>query len=1091
MITLNQIKNNSSYGLNSPKNITEETVQNNRQKNFSILEKYGRLYLNFFSENTTTLPMFMDSSAPRAIKRVVLANEIIIQAGEKVGIYFNPYINSATIFSIKFTGTSTGFTKIGALSDHLKSYASYKVVSSFIKVMQQSILSSNDGYGTTIDGVIAPASFDVYSYGENPNNVNVSFYHRINTVDGRKGIKGLLIGTPFQDYKYPNSELSINNCNSIYGDCYLPFGTSIKYYGDPDRPGTVTYIDGTTELVNGTKLIMKPIVKIDQTQLGSGYLVSSPPDESIFYCRISTPSVSVSYRIYAEVVMEVLPVGNLLEEIPMFSPPVNYSTVRIKQAFEQCYPMIIEGSKITPLNEMMSKKNYQKNFQEDVYYAMDNKTREKVEKRGKNYLKNQKRMERKKRKKLMSDLPPLADAEFKNKQMERNKKIGEVLKGLEESRRLNKEIYKKIFKKQKTRKDIYKEYGRKFIISDSDEEIYYAMDSKIKRKKVMTSNKEVKVKQAPKYVLDCAKELNFPIYQNLSGTDYTKLMRAAITYTPDLEYQFFPIVKDEKTKIAVFTLQRLVEEDKFNGYEEITFNTYNVDGNYSASKFFIKCENLVNKEQFKQDVIDITQYLTTVYYFPFEGTYKMDIFSDNKIDGTSYRLSLFLLLAGVPCGTISTGSFEIKNNEIKFEEFNEEVVRQKASICTPNNPLITVGPNLDCMVSLISGVCPDTLDAPIVTGTDISQVLAYSLIPPTIRRYSNNPFLEFKDEINENLLNDKGKNFMLLLYLREYAKMEELIEFTSKKKLEIKPNFYKKLNPENYVSYLINNKDNKAISVNELVKDNNNFQDLFSRPLIKVDDFWYAPKGILQNILSTNKDININQLILTEEIKKNKEKSERLKNKVSEDTLLEMAEKMKKEIGEKGSNVNRKALNKLLVKEKSKKNQYADLINNIKERAKEEIKKLNKYERGQRSLISNNELSNFWTEIGGANKFTQESLTKMKKNKDIPKLLKIINKETKKGFKPRILKNFFNTIGFEMKSKNLPQASEDEFEQCITILKDYGKADDLLDEISEVSESIKENRKKKEQILDTSEEESIKEETQTNKKNEIDFDEFN
>lgn len=872
-------------------------AKKNHSKNIEIINTYGKNFVNFFCEKVSEMPMFLDTSCPRALKRVAMVKDFIINSGEKIGVFYNPFINTGKIIKFSFSSLGTQTEELDNLSSYLKNYSSYKIVCTYIKLVQQSILNLSDGYGTTIDAVIAPSTFDPVTYGENPNNINVSFFNRMNTIDGRKGIKGMIVGTPDQPNNYPaSSSKTMNETNIVMGQCYIPFGSTIQYLGPSGTNATLTYSDGETEDITGWKIILKPVIKVTTTTTQGAVFTSRIPNESMFYARISSPSANVSYRVYAEAIVEVIPNGNLLEEIPMFTPPINYSTVRIKQAFQQSFPSLIQGSYLEVYNQ---------NNITDPY---------------------------------------------------------KFLKRLDE------------------------EEETKFFASDAL--------NKPKRMRIISKSKENKIILTPDYVLKACSYLNTNIYENLSGTEYTKLMRGSIQKMAEIDFQFFPIISNDSVELSILTYKKLNEFKNDNKQEVLDLILFDEEGNEKSTRISIKTNGYYDLNKFKEKIAMIVKYLNANLFFSYPEYFEISIFSKDKFDGESFTLALIALLSGAPCGNVCTGNvkFEIKNEEIIYtiEKNDEEVLENKSKICTSDNPLITCGDYPAGMIALTSGVNVTPFEnLNIITCKSIEEFVAYLFIPPKLRNYRYNYFVKYAGEIKSHLLNKNKDFFSLLAYMVLYASQEEIDNFLKNQKFSIDSNYYNKLKSSGFSTYIVLNKGKYYIDVNEVIESEPNLLTFINKNPIIINGRKYLPQGrlmsyLIENRLSENYKKKMTSDIL-EEIKNGIE----MKSELTMDDVIESVKNFKNLYKEKANSNNIKIARREVLKDSNPFEKFKEEIDRIKKQIKKDIKDMNEYKNGRTKLISNNDVATIWNDLGGKNSFTKEDIKKIKSEDLIPVSTKI------------------------------------------------------------------------------------------------------
>jgi hypothetical protein len=932
-------------------------IENKHSKNIEIINTYGKNYVNFFCERITDMPMFLDTSCPRALKRVAMVKDFIINSGEKIGIYYNPFNSRGYLQKFSFADSGVDIETLDKLSNYLKNYSSFKIVCTYIKLVQQSILNMSDGYGTTIDAIIAPSTFDPTTYGENPNNIKVSFFNRMNTIDGRKGVKGMIVGTPEQPNNYPSSSnQTMNDTNMVAGSCYIPYGTPIKYIGHPGTTARLIYSDDTYFDFSTFIEIQKPVVAVTNINAGCGVFASRIPNESIFYARISTPSSPISYRVYAEAIVEVIPTGNLLEEIPMFTPPTNYSTIRIKQAFQQSFPSLIQGSYI---------EKYKNDNFSDPYKFM--------------------------------------------------KRV------------------------------------------DDDDKKYYASDlnAKPKRLKLISKNKENKIIITPRYVLDACAYLNTNIYENISGTEYTKLMRGSIQKMADINFQFFPIISNDNVELSILTYKKLEKFDNKNEDEILDLVLYDEEGNEKATRISIKTNDYCNLKIFKEKVSYIIRYLNSTLYFPFPEFIEISIFSKEKFEGESFTLALIALLSGSPCGNVCTGNvkFKYEKDEIVYEiEPNDEkAIQNKSMICTSDNPLITCGDYPAGMIALTSGVNVSPFENyNIITCKTIEELVAYLFIPPKIRNYKYNYFVKYANEIKSHLLNKNKDYFSLLAYLVQYASQDEIDQFIKTQKYNIEPNYFNKLKSSNYSTYIVLNKGKNYLDVNQIIDSEPQLLSYINRNPIIIDGRKYLPQGRLMSYLVDNNLLDSYKKKTTTSVIEKIKEAIAAKKELDIDSVLESIKQFKNLFKDNVNTENLKLIRKQIIKDSNPFEKYKDNIEEISKQIKKDIAFMNKFTTGKHKLISNLDVAAVWSDLGGKNAFKKEDLEKIRAQDNIPQTIKILDIMIKsQKFKTAKIKAALDKLKLPLKSKGTnPAITSQELEAFIELFNN-----NLTQEIEDKEES--------------------------------------
>lgn len=326
-----------------------------------IFKKLGFTYTNFIMDMDGSTPMFVDTSDFRTVKSVILTFDIVINAGDTKGICIDPsdYWSAVKFYTWSSGASTPTVTRDSTLQSKLLNYCKHKVVCCNAKLKQVGILMSSDGYGTIIEGVIAPSTFDPYLSGLNPLNINVHDNFKIDTVDGRAGVFSYLLGNPYSEY--------IDNEKSLHllKPRVLPVGpTDIEL-----PPQTLLYSTGTiygrykSEVVSihstigGLKYFDSTV---DHLECNEMMFVENVQKASKMYFKISPPSQTVTYKLTVKFALEVIPNFDVIEEIPMYQPPFIYNTQRIFSSI------------ITNIRSFMTLEDFQK-YQNKNYnklYAM-------------------------------------------------------------------------------------------------------------------------------------------------------------------------------------------------------------------------------------------------------------------------------------------------------------------------------------------------------------------------------------------------------------------------------------------------------------------------------------------------------------------------------------------------------------------------------------------------------------------------------------------------------------------------------------------------------------------------------------------------
>lgn len=1003
-----------------------------RNKDDLILGKLGFYYLNYIFENSNSTPMFVDSSDFRTTKSLILTKDLVIDAGKTYGVLVDPSFIESPLMLYNWTSGTIGPVEINSFfRTHLVNYQKFKVVCCTLKVKQMGILSANDGYGTIIEGAIVPSTFDVLTDGLNPLNANIDSRFKFDTIDGREGIFGYILGNPYADYRSNENDAFIHTA-SVYppGTYNNSFPASTLFY----TAGTVTFSRDGVSYPSITVGNLKGLqYNMDKMQAADTVFINNELRSSKMYIKISPPSQTVTFKITLKLAFEAVPNAKMINEIPMYQPPFNYSTQRIFTSINNnvnsFMPLSQFNKKFGIKDKVfaMSNSKYvvdelQKVDDEKLLHAVDNFEKNKkkiIDEEGLLYkqvplVKEYKEFLHrpntgkytKKRVKIDVDRNPSIIAnirrelEYDKKRYKKPEFLDNKINDLEgEVRQKLSDVFGQV-----ELVDIEDSFKNINLHDDEDEDLCYASNY-ARKERVISNIKEKVIKLLPRHVEDASLFLNMAVGDINYNSEFTRLLKTGSTPVPNKNYQYFPVILNNDTEVepAIVCIKKGA-----NANESTEFNIWDENDKEKTIKVYYNKDDTNDEENFVKLVTSCFKYVNSKYFDNFADAYSIRLFAPKKIAQNSYGPALLAAICGCPCGQFITGNIIPTDDSgyLKVDKVDEDAIKLKLRIASLECPLIILGldekrNNVGSYV--VSGVRVKEFDNQncfITANIDLFFIFLY--LPARGKHATHTPWNEYKGYIARYLANKSVPDYSKFIFAKRTKDPNALKAIANEQKLEYPKTIITKYTVENWKPWVYT--DKYALNYNELIRVSPQRFEELGIPFFKYNGTYYVYVPVGKNKMHNFKALF---KVTSDKIIEENEKAGDVLSAVSNQDIVEAAKERLKAIDE---NSNTKLLEKemekfeLLNKEVNekilnvKRNQRVPSVNDEEIRLKDIQVSMGSSPFDKRKQMSDDlkiKVASFVTKnIEDLNNIESGSLT-ISSDQDVCKLIKALKGKTK------------------------------------------------------------------------------------------------
>lgn len=839
-----------------------------RTKDDLILGKLGFYYLNYIFENSNSTPMFVDTSDFRTTKSLVLTKDLVIDPGKTYGILVDPcFIESPLTLYYWTSGSISGASIDSFFRVQMNNYQKFKVVCCTVKVKQMGILSANDGYGTILEGAIVPSTFDVMTDGLNPLNTNIDSRYKFDTIDGREGIFGYILGNPYANYMN-NENNSFIQTASVY-----PPGT----YNNTFPANSLFYTGGNVTFYRGD-LTYPPIsygnlkglqYNMDKMVNSEVLYMSNELKSSKMYIKISPPSQVVTFKITLKIAFEAVPNAKMINEIPMYQPPFNYSTQRIftsiNNSINSFFPLSQFNSKFGIKDKVFAMKdkkyvideirkiedekllhavgNFETNkerivIEDGLRYTFKPKSKEYKEvihrpNTGK-YTKKKVKIEVDKNPSIIAGIR--RELEYEKKRYKEPEFLENKMKDLEgEVRDKLSDIFGQV--ELKDIEDSFKELKMK----ESDEEDLCYASNFSRKERVISNIKEKVVKLLPRQIEEAALFLNMVVGEPNYNSEFTRLLKVGSTPVPTKNYQFFPVIFDNDNSVepAIVCIKKGI-----NAEDSIEFNIWDENEKPKTIKVFYNKDDTNDEDYFKKLVTNCFKYVNSKYFDNFTDSYSIRLFAPKKIAQNSYGPALLAAICGCPCGQFITGNIEPTDDSgyLKVDKIDEDAIKLKLRIASLECPLIILGldekrNNVGSYV--VSGVRVKEFDNQncFITA-NIDLFFIFLFLPARGKHATQTPWNDYKGYIARYLANKSVPDYAKFIFAKRTRDTNALKAIAGEAKLEYPKTIITKYTIENWKPWVYTDKN--ALNYNELIKVSPQRFEELGIPFFKYNGMYYV-----------------------------------------------------------------------------------------------------------------------------------------------------------------------------------------------------------------------------------------------------------
>jgi len=795
------------------------------EKDRKIFEVYGKDFYKFFtSGNCVNLPMFTEPPQPRAVKRIVVDKNFTIQAGNQFTIAVNPF---DVYNGLVVNGTAR---QAFIQSETTSCFVFYQVVCAKIMIRQVGIMSLNDGYGTIIDAAVVNPITPVEWGTDNILSVQVGPGKKLMMIDGRTGIEAHFIGSPLYKKIYPSpASMDVETMYQSAQPIYLPANTRI--IGPTDANVTVTLEDGTTATAQPLTPIFLPGVEVNSR------VFASTPDGEMLIARISPPSINVSIKVYIDMVIEGITKPQESTNMQQITPPVFFDFNRLKYAIENFVPSLTEMGWESP--QVAAKKRL-------IGYAADKKPIFKVTKmksllgRKRKRKKNKSEVEKEIQETFFDPGNPehwdlICNKPEKEKWIFFDGKgdfsFGDALQEQEYKDYLKKNNIKPGFSMPEEVKKFFE--GEPLKSKPQNPKVGKASDNpkiqkimrKVKKKNIYNVEKEINlpdvIKRASKFLGCASTELRTVANNN-------RLFKDATTQFPSLGYQYFPLVVGDK---AIPTCLG-VKLGKHNDCKEsVSYTVMNIEEKEKELNIYYCKTDFEKPEKFLEALQSIINFL---YGYAFHAVpdhpISIKIFSDHKVDGTSYMYALLMAMYGAPSGGYFTGSFFCdENGQYTINEIPEDAFKKKIASATVECPLNVLDKEQGegQYINIMAGVVPYYEEGQMIPTDDLRIAALYGMIPFKTRTVRVTPYSKYTPDDKQYVLQEFSDPYRIYIVAKNLRNPEKISAFLKDKYLKWKE--FQRSDPDNFTTY--NDDKKNYVTANEFYK---NREDLLGQ-----GNFWY------------------------------------------------------------------------------------------------------------------------------------------------------------------------------------------------------------------------------------------------------------